>query len=293
MLKKFIAYEFSLEVLLIFVAFVCLAVLLIKTVIPNFGVKSVVVSWFTMLTALIIFAYSIFFELKEESATSSFNTYACFTDDGRPIGSIMPPGCFSNCEILCHLDKYSRQFVTVLPADHVSDVGVELSLINMLSYLASDYRDWKSKVYSSPSSSLTTYRREEMAGKDRVVSLDAVLRDCEFDFFEFSLEKIESGRRYFLLPPLTDINVGCAMIIFRNPHFSFKVKVVPFNHNYRMEQSGQSNIWVAGYTIEINHHLPKTKAGHWKRSEYRKFCHSLSESLKVRFEVDADTYPVP
>lgn len=292
MLKKFIAYEFSLEVLLIFVVFICLAVLLIKTVIPNFGAKSVVVSWFTMLTALIIFAYSIFVELKEESATSSLSTYSCFTDDGKPRHPVVPPGYSTNCEVLWQLSAYLNPAFEKVPNVRVPDLGAELMLVNILSYLANDYIDWKSKIYSSPSSTLILYRKEDMAGKDKVTFLDAILRESKFEFFDFSLEKRQWGQHYFLLPPLTDVYIDGSKVVFRNPHFLFEAMVIPLGHVYRMEHSGSFNIWVTDYNLEIRYHLFKSRSGHWHRSDYHKLCQSLSENLKARFEVKAGQWPI-
>ena len=181
MFKKIIGYELSLEALLVLIIFICLLLLLFKIVIPNFGVKSLAASWMAMLGAFVIFAYAVFVELKEESVKSGFNTYICVSDDAELLNFLVPHGYRGDCGILRYQESGSLSYKkSGLDKRDAPEVGSELIQINALSYLSSDYRDWKSKKYSSPSSYNESYRKRCDSGRDAVVLEGVVLKNSKF-----------------------------------------------------------------------------------------------------------------
>lgn len=292
MFKRIMGYELSLEVLLVSIIFICLLALLFKIVIPNFGVKSVAASWMTMLGAFIIFAYSVFVELKEESFKSGFNTYICVSDNADLLSFLVPPSYRGDCGLLRYQDSGSLSYLkSDLDKTDVPEVGAELIQINAISYLASDYRDWKSKKYSSPSSYTESYRKKCDAGRDAVILEGVALRNSNFRFFDISPEVAHDFGGYSILPPNSSVQANGSKVILKNPHFVFEIEPFSLQRLYRMDVSTPQNVWVTEYDVRISYTLFKSKSGHWRRSEYRDFCHSLAEGIKTRLEVTHENWP--
>lgn len=292
MFKKIIGYELSLEALLVLIIFICLLLLLFKIVIPNFGVKSLAASWMAMLGAFVIFAYAVFVELKEESVKSGFNTYICVSDDAELLNFLVPHGYRGDCGILRYQESGSLSYKkSGLDKRDAPEVGSELIQINALSYLSSDYRDWKSKKYSSPSSYNESYRKRCDSGRDAVVLEGVVLKNSKFRFFDITPEAAHEFGGYSILPPKCSIQTNGSKVILKNPHFLFEIEPFSLQRLYRMDAATPENIWVTEYDVRISYTLFKSKSGHWRRSEYRDFCRSLAEGIKNRLEVTRENWP--
>jgi hypothetical protein len=293
MLKKILEYEFIVEVVLLSVIGLCLLVLLLKVVAPNFGSKSLAASWMTMFGAFVIFCYTVFVELKEESFKSSFNTYACFTEDMRVPNYIIP--CFNtgNYGLLRYreddLITYQKDGLTI--SDAIS-VGDELIFINAISYIASDFRDWRSEKYSSPGSYRMSFRTKKDAGRDAVILESEVLCKSRFKYFSFLPKADDTFAGYSILPRGSSLSLSGEKLVLSNPHFSFEVAPAGIGRVYQMESASPVDLWATDYEVRISYKLFKSKSGHWHRSEYKDFCHALAEGIKTRLEVQKEQWPV-
>jgi hypothetical protein len=293
MLKKILEYEFTAEVILVSVIGLCLFALLVKVVIPNFGSKSLAASWMTMVGAFVIFCYTIFIELKEESFKSSFNTYACFSEDMRVPNYIIP--CF---HIGNHgLSRYQKDdSITYqkegLKIDDAISVGEELIFINAISYIASDFKDWRSEKYASPGSYRVTFRTKKDAGRDAVILESEVFCASKFKHFSFRPKADSTFAGYSILPRGSSLSLKGEKLILSNRHFSFEVTPVMIGQIYQMESASPVDLWATDYEVRISYKLFKSKSGHWSRSEYKDFCHALAEGIKARLEVQKEQWPV-
>lgn len=292
MLKKFLEYEFAAEVILISIIGACLLVLLFKVVIPNFSSKSLAASWMTILGAFVIFAYSIFVELKEESFKSSFNTYSCFTDKMEVINYIIPFYRTGDCGLLRYQDNNSMTYLNHdLEKDAAIDVGVELILINAISYISSDFRDWRSEKYSSPGSYRVSYRNKESANGDAVLVEGSILRKSTFKYFDFLPEVAHEFGGYSILPKGSVLSLEGRKLVLHNPHFVFEIEPFEIGRIYRMEMGTPETIWGTDFDVRVSYKLFKSRSGHWRRSEYKDFCHALAEGIKERLEVPSERWP--
>ncbi|MNQ87717.1 hypothetical protein D3C85_1029500 [compost metagenome] len=292
MLKKFLEYEFFVEVILISVIGLCLLILLFKVVIPNFGSKSLTASWMTMLGAFVIFGYSIFVELKEEKFKSSFNAYSCFTEDMRLFNYIIPFYNLENCGLLRYQEDNSITYLKDnLTKDDSLSVGAELILINAISYIASDFRDWRSEKYSSPGSYRMTFRLIKDAGRDTVILEGEVLCKSSFKYFTFLPKAASTFSGYSILPRGCKLSLKGKKLVLSNSHFSFEVEPFELGRVYRIESEHPESVWATDFDVRVSYILFKSKSGHWHRSEYEGFCQALAEGIKARLEVPKDRWP--
>lgn len=292
MLKKFLEYEFALEAFLISLIALCLLILLFKVVIPNFSSKSLAASWMTMLGAFVIFAYSIFVELKEDSFKSSFNTYSCFTDKMAVFSYTIPVYHLGDCGLLRYQDSGSITYLKdKLKIDDAPSVGAELILINAISYIASDFRDWRSEKYSSPGSYRVSYRKKEDSNGDTVLLEGSVFRNSMFRYFDFLPEVAHDFGGYSILPRGSALSLDGGKLVLSNPHFSLEVEPFDLGRVYRIESESPETIWATDFDVRVSYILFKSRSGHWHRSEYKDFCHSLAEGIKARLEVPKEQWP--
>lgn len=292
MLKKFLEYEFAFEAILVSIVGLCLFILLFKVVIPNFSSKSLAASWMTMLGAFVIFAYSIFVELQEDSFKSSFNTYSCFTDKMEVFNYIIPFYQRGDCGLLRYQDNGSITYLkNELELNDAPSVGAELILINTISYIASDFRDWRSEKYSSPGSYRVSFRKKEDANGDAVLLEGAVLRKSMFKYFDFLPEVAHDFGGYSILPRGSALSLNRGKLVLSNPHFSFEVEPFDLGRVYRIESESPGTIWATDFEVRVSYRLFKSRSGHWCRSEYKDFCHALAEGIKARLEVPKEKWP--
>lgn len=292
MLKKFLEYELALEAILVSLIALCLLILLFKVVIPNFSSKSLAASWMTMLGAFVIFAYSIFVELKEDSFKSSFNTYSCFTDKMAVFNYIIPFYKLGDCGLLRYQDNGSITYLNNdLEIDDAPSVGAELLLINAISYIASDFRDWRSEKYSSPGSYRVTFRKKADANGDAVLLEGSVLRKSTFRYFDFLPEVAHDFGGYSILPRGSALSLDGGKLVLSNPHFSFEIEPFDLGRVYRIESESPETIWATDFDVRVSYRLFKSRSGHWRRSEYKDFCHALAEGIKARLEVPKEQWP--
>ncbi|WP_042955512.1 hypothetical protein [Pseudomonas sp. G5(2012)] len=292
MLKKILEYEFTLEVVLISVIGFCLLVLLFKIVIPNFGSKSLAASWMTMFGAFVIFCYTIFVELKEESFKSSFNTYACFTEDMRLFNYIIPTYSTGNYGLLRYQEDDSITYLSDgLTIDDAPSVGAELILINAISYIASDFKDWRSEKYSSPGSYRMTFRTKKDAGRDTVMLENKVFCKSKFNYFNFLPKAERTFSGYSILPRGCVLSLKGEKLVLSNSHFSFEVQPFELGRMFQMEIGSPETVWATDFDVRVSYKLFKSKAGHWHHSAYKDFCHALAEGIKARLEVPKEQWP--
>lgn len=292
MLKKFLEYEFAFEAVLVLIIAFCFIMLLFKVVIPNFGSKSLAASWMAMLGAFVIFAYSIFVELKEDTFKSGFNTCSCFTDKMEVFNYIIPFYKSGDCGLLRYQHNGS---ITYLNNDlEIGDaplVGAELILINAISYIASDFRDWRSEKYVSPGSYRVSYRKKENANGDAVLLEGAVFRKSMFRYFDFLPEVAHDFGGYSILPRGSRLSLNGGKLVLSSPHFYFEVEPFELGQVYRIESEFPGTIWATDFDVRVSYKLFKSRSGHWRRTEYKDFCHALAEGIKARLEVPKEQWP--
>lgn len=292
MLKKYLEYEFATEVVLVSIIGLCLLVLLFKVVIPNFGSKSLAASWMTMIGAFVIFLYSIFVELKEESFKASFNTYACFTENMRVFNYIIPFYRLGDCGLLRYQEDKSMSYLgDDLTINDAPSVGSELVLINAISYIASDFKDWRSEKYSSPGSYRMTFRQQKEAGSDTVILENEVLCKSKFKYFKFLSKPAGLFNGYSIFPKGCTLLLDGEKLVLSNAHFSFEVQSFELGRIYQMEIDSPDAVWATEFDVRVSYRLFKSKSGHWRRSEYEGFCHALSEGIKSHLEVPKERWP--
>ncbi|WPO49515.1 MULTISPECIES: hypothetical protein [Pseudomonas] len=293
MLKKILEYEFSLEVVLFSVIGLCLLVLLFKVVVPNFGSKSLAASWMTMFGAFVIFGYSIFVELKDESFKSSFNTYVCFTEDMRVPNYIIPCYSIENHGLLRYQEDDSITYQKEgLKIDDAISVGEELILINAISYAASDFKDWCSEKYSSPGSYRISFRTKKDAGKDAVILESKVLCASKFKHFSFKPKADSTFAGYSILPRGSSLSLKGEKLVLSNRHFLFEVMPAMIGKVYQMESASPVDLWATDFEVRVSYKLFKSKSGHRHREKHKAFCQALAEGIKARLEVPKEQWPV-
>ncbi|WEJ73449.1 hypothetical protein [Pseudomonas sp. PSE14] len=292
MLRKFLEYEFSLEAVLTLIIMACLFTLLFKTVIPNFGSKSVAASWMAMFGSFVIFAYSIFVELKEESFKSSFNTYSCYTEKIEIYNFIIPFYRTGDCGILRYQENNSIKYLnSELTINDTPSVGVELILINAISYISSDLRDWKSEKYSSPGTFRETYRKMKDAAGDTVLIEGTELLRPTLKYFDISPEAPHEFGGYSIVPRGSRLSIHKKKLTLSNSHFSFEIEPFDLGRIYRIDSDDPETIWITDFDVRVSFRLFKSRSGHWRRSEYKDFCNALAEGIKARLEVPNERWP--
>jgi len=292
MLKKFLEYEFALEAVLVSIIALCLFILLFKVVIPNFSSKSLAASWMTMLGAFVIFAYSVFVELKEDSFKSSFSTYSCFTDKMEVFNYIVPHYKIGDCGLRRYQENGSIKYLNVdLDIGDAPLVGTELLLINAISYIASDFRDWRSEKYSSPGSYRVAFRNKADSNGDTVLLEGCMLCKSTFRYFNFLPEPAHDFGGYSILPRGSVLSLDGRKLVLSNSHFSFEIEPFDLGRVYRIESEFPETVWATDFDVRVSYRLFKSRSGHWRRSEYKDFCDALAEGIKARLEVPKEQWP--
>lgn len=289
MIKKYMGFDFYIEALLLLLVFVIFVAILFKVVIPNFSAKSLTASWMAMLGAFVIFCYALFFELQNERIYSSFNTLVCAGDD-IDLPNLRVP-CFSHGQSgVDDLDYYgSIIYNKNNGADYnLIDVGTELIILNVITFITSDYKDWRMNTVSAYGASSSSWRKSSNAGDDSVIYEKDVLNSVGFKFFRYVLPLSGDLNNYSIFPPGTQINTAENIVSLANEHYTIEIAVYGTGHRRRNQVR---DLLTAGYEVQINCNLLKKRAGSFHRAQYKEFCQKFAESLRRRLEVAEKDFP--
>ncbi len=275
----------------------CVIYLLFSTVIPNFHFKSVPISWFTSVGALIFLAYAILVEMKEETHISSFPTYCLFDSRGEPLSPWVPPTLDRGEERLGFLRELGSLRITPAggeddwsgPAE-TTELGRELIFLNCLSYMSAGFRDWRRQVVETPSATTYRYRLLGKTGKDTVFDEGDLLKSEWFNWIEFGDLSNPSRDAFSVYPPGTRVTVDERGISVSNKSFKFQLSAQNTGLLYQT-QFADKNVYCDEFLVETKFSLLKSRAGSLNRDEIRSFCFDLRERIEDRLAVAETDFP--
>lgn len=291
MIKKIMDFEFLAEAIILGLVLVLLLIVFCRVVIPNFGNKSLPASWMAMFGAFVIFCYSVFIELQDEVFSEKFSTFVC-TYEGMNFPNLEVP-CDSRTHTGISELGYEKNIVYIggdKVTENLIDAGQELVLLNLITFVTSDYKDWKRENYFAYGTGKSHWRNPGMAGEDEVIYQKDILSKLSFEFFKYespSPTKHED-ENYVILPPESRITVDKDIVTLEGEHYSIKMQVFPLDSIHTNQNQA---IKSTGYEVRIACNLLKKRSGSFKKPEYKKFCQQFTNEVKSRIAVAQSDFP--
>jgi hypothetical protein len=311
LLSKLKSHEFLIEGIVLTVIGICLVLLFFRIVITNMGVKAIFAGWLTACGATAILAYSIFWELKDETEEKSINTCVRYNLDWQPVNCMVDfVRAFEGGNNHLFEEVYRGNIIIKAmdsnSVERFSTAPVELVVLNVIDHFTSTIRDWRTTSVSTPLSKQTSFRPLEMAHQsESVFKWEEFIQQCRFKTIETNYldENYDHTTYrfdgYAIWPKKSKIEMDGNRVVVTNPNFLFEVEVLSGNGAIPIENIGEITTvsdsdnccWLTSQQVIIRYTLRKSRAGHCMRSEYRDFCKWLIDSLTNRLEANKEDLP--